>query len=461
MKHILSHSQNSKKSAIKIIPIRKKDFAKKIKTLGKFAQSITKDKADKLKVGDSFFIRDNNGVIISVIKIIRQNPNIWSFAGLIKKLPEGIYEIDENFDAETATQITAGWEIGGYRFDRYKKTAVLKPKLLAPKNADLQEAKRIATSVTLARDLINTPPADLGPEEFAAQARKIATKYKAKITILKDKQLLKEGYEAIYTVGKASEKRPHLVDIRWGNAKHPKVRLVGKGVTFDTGGLNLKSGGGMRNMKKDMGGAAIVLATAAAIMDAKLPVNLRVLIPLAENHISDNAFRPSDVIRTRAGITVEVDNTDAEGRLILCEPLAEADSEKPDLLIDVATLTGAARVAVGTEISAFMTKDDKLAAKFSEKGEKYRDNVWRLPLYKHYERMLVSNVADLVNSPDSGMGGAITAALFLKSFVKNTKSWMHVDTNAWNVSPRVGRPVGGEAMAMRALYELIKERYKK
>jgi len=325
----------------------------------------------------------------------------------------------------------------------------------------LQEAKRIATSVTLARDLINTPPADLGPEEFAAQARKIATKYKAKITILKDKQLLKEGYEAIYTVGKASEKRPHLVDIRWGNAKHPKVRLVGKGVTFDTGGLNLKSGGGMRNMKKDMGGAAIVLATAAAIMDAKLPVNLRVLIPLAENHISDNAFRPSDVIRTRAGITVEVDNTDAEGRLILCEPLAEADSEKPDLLIDVATLTGAARVAVGTEISAFMTKDDKLAAKFSEKGEKYRDNVWRLPLYKHYERMLVSNVADLVNSPDSGMGGAITAALFLKSFVKNTKSWMHVDTNAWNVSPRVGRPVGGEAMAMRALYELIKERYKK
>lgn len=458
MKHIVKATESK---TIKIHAFTAAEFSKKLKALSDYVQKIAEIKYSSIKAGNLYIDRSQKGEIKAVYKIIPEKVNLWSFSKLVKKLPEGVYEIDRSFTEEEATQIAIGWELAFYNFDEFKSS---KKKdrdvcLVAAKNVNFVEVQRVVNGVFLARDLINTPPYDLGPEEFAAMAEKVAKDHKAKVKIIKDKKLLKEGYESIYTVGKASEKKPHLVDITWGNAKHPKVTLVGKGVTFDTGGLNIKGGKGMRWMKKDMGGAAIVLGLAQIIMQAQLPVRLRVLLPLVENHISDEAFRPSDIIKTRAGITVEVDNTDAEGRLILCEPLAEADSEKPDLLIDVATLTGAARVAVGTEISAYFTKTDKLATEFDKAGKKAFDPVWRLPLYQPYDYMLGSDSADCANSSPSGYAGATTAALFLKKFVKKTRNWLHVDTHAWNVRNRPGRPVGGEAMAMRALYQLIKDRF--
>ena len=274
-------------------------------------------------------------------------------------------------------------------------------------------------------------------------------------------ELIKKDYPTIHAVGRAAAKAPRLIDLTWGRRDAPKVTLVGKGVCFDTGGLDLKSAAGMLRMKKDMGGAAHVLGLAHMIMDAKLDVRLRVLIGAVENSVAGNAYRPSDIIRTRKGITVEVGNTDAEGRLVMCDALAEADRESPALIADFSTLTGAARVAVGTDISAMFCNDDKLSAALFESGERLEDPVWRLPLFSGYRRLLKSTVADINNVSEGGFAGAITAALFLKEFVSQNTQWVHFDIMAWNRTSRPGRPVGGEAMGMRALYNVIESRFKK
>ncbi len=320
-------------------------------------------------------------------------------------------------------------------------------------------AERLAAAVFLARDLVNTPAGDLGPEELAAAAVHVAESAGACHRVIVGDDLLAENYPTIHAVGRASTRAPRLVDITWGDPAAPKLTLVGKGVCFDSGGLDLKTASGMRLMKKDMGGAAIMLGLAQAIIDARLPVRLRVLLPCVENSVSGNAMRPMDIVRTRQGLTVEIGNTDAEGRLILCDALAEASTETPALLIDMATLTGAARVALGPELAALFCNDDRLAAALLEASAAEEDPMWRMPLWRPYRKMLDSKVADLNNVSEGPYAGAITAALYLQEFVAPGIPWAHFDVMAWNPQSRPGRPEGGEATALRALYAHIAQRF--
>jgi leucyl aminopeptidase len=400
-----------------------------------------------------------NGTLAGVAYCLDDHPTIWSLSPLATQLPAQHYHIEGSLTADQATQTALGWALATYRFERYKKNKQTTASLIAPKGCDMAYVKSFAASVCWARDLINTPANDMTPAALAKEAIDFGRKHKAQVKVIKGEELLKANYPMIYAVGKAAEIPPHLVDIRFGRKGAPKVTLVGKGVCFDSGGLDIKSAGGMKMMKKDMGGAASVLALARTIVETGLPVQLRVLLPIVENAISGNAMRPMDIVPTRKGITVEIGNTDAEGRLILCDALTEADDERPDLLIDCATLTGAARVALGTEVPAFFTPDDRLAHQLMASSAATTDPLWRLPLWKNYRGQLDTGNADLSNDPDSSYGGAITAALYLQEFVSKTPSWLHVDMMAWNLSSKPGRPQGGEAMAIRALYALIKERF--
>jgi leucyl aminopeptidase len=314
-------------------------------------------------------------------------------------------------------------------------------------------------SIYYVRDLINTPTDDMGPTELADFTVALGKQYAATVDQIIGDDLLKKGFATIHTVGRASDDAPRLLDLRWGNAAHPKVTLVGKGVCFDTGGLDIKPSSGMLLMKKDMGGAAHVLGLARMIMEAKLPIRLRVLIPAVENSISGNAYRPGDIIKSRKGLTIEIGNTDAEGRVVLADALTEAVSEKPDMLIDIATLTGAARIALGTDIAVLFTNSDEVAAAVSQHAEQQSDPIWRLPLFASYREALNSSIADINNSSSDSYAGAITAGLFLKEFVPDDIPWMHFDMMAWNLKTRPGRPQGGEAMALRALFSYLSAKY--
>ena len=411
------------------------------------------------KAGSYMVLPTPNGTIDKILAGVELPLNIWSIANLPAKIPMGTYHLEGSFKAEEASNLALGWALATYEFSKYKKSDKKFPQLVAPKNCDNALVKSFFEAICWARDLINTPANDMNPASLANEAASWAKSQKAKINIIKGEALLKENYPMIYTVGKAADIPPHLVDIRFSRKKAPKITLVGKGVTFDTGGLDIKTAGGMKIMKKDMGGAANVLALAKVIVETNLPIELRVLLPIVENAVSGNAMRPLDIVPTRKGITVEIGNTDAEGRLILSDALFEADSEAPDLIIDCATLTGAARVALGTDVAVFFTDDNKLAAKLAEISERESGPLWRLPLWKGYRSLLDTLNADLSNDPDSSYGGSITAALFLKEFVRKTKSWIHVDMMAWNLQNKAGRPQGGEAVAIRALYQLIKENY--
>ena len=382
-----------------------------------------------------------------------------ALAQFSESLPQGVYELGDVADGYGGEYATLAWVLGTYSFARYRKKKKANPKLVVPKGVDGEEASRIAEGIFLARDLVNTPSNDMGPEELASAARDLAKKHGAKISIIVGEDLLKKNYPLLHAVGRASVRAPRLIDMTWGRPNAPKLTLVGKGVCFDSGGLDLKTSAGMLTMKKDMGGAATVLAVANMVMGAKLNVRLRVLIPAVENSVSGNAYRPGDVFASRKGLTVEIGNTDAEGRLVLADALTEADSEKPDLMIDIATLTGAARAATGFEIPPYFTDDEKLSADFFEAGKRVQDFAWRLPLWRGYESVIGSSIADLNNSPNYGLAGAITAALFLNRFVTNTKSWMHLDIPAWIDRPKPGRRAGAEANTARALYAMLKERY--
>ena len=325
--------------------------------------------------------------------------------------------------------------------------------------ADKAEVNRLARGIAITRDLFNLPANDLGPQDLADAAKKIARTHKASITVIKGKDLLTKNYPSIHAVGRASSRPPCLIDLRWGKTSSPKITLVGKGVCFDSGGLDIKPASGMLNMKKDMGGAAQVLGLAHMIMDSGLSVRLRVLIPAVENAISGDAFRPRDVLQTRKGLTVEVGNTDAEGRLILSDALTEASKEKPEMVIDFATLTGAARVAVGTDLPALFCNNDDLAKKIMDYGLKNNDPVWRLPLWAGYKHLIESNVADLSSTGSTPFGGAITAALFLENFIETDTPWAHIDLMAYNTKARPGRPEGGEAQAIRGIYAMLKDQF--
>jgi leucyl aminopeptidase len=376
---------------------------------------------------------------------------------LPQNLPAGTYRFaNEPHDARLAALAFA---LGTYRFTRYRKAEARDVKLDLPQRIDRDDLARIVEAVTLARDLINTPANDMGPAQLEEAARKLATTHSATITAIVGDDLLTQNFPLIHAVGRAaaSNAAPRLIDMSWGEPKHPRVTLVGKGVCFDTGGLDIKPDTGMLNMKKDMGGAATALALAHMIMARGLKVQLRVLIPAVENSIAGSSFRPRDIYTSRKGITVEIGNTDAEGRLVLADALALADEDKPELIADFATLTGAARVALGPDLPAFFTDDDTLAAELMRTGAAENDPLWRLPLWRPYEAMLESKVAD-INNVGGSQGGAITAALFMRRFV-TAKSWVHFDLFAWTASAKAGRPEGGELQAARALYALFAARY--
>ena len=408
-----------------------------------------------------------SGALEEVLLVIDADEPIWSFAGLPTALPAGTYRLDQGLRPGTASRAALGWALGSYAFTRYKAnkgrggagqgTNGREPaRLVWPKAAAQAQVVHTAEAIALVRDLVNTPANDMGPAQLAEAAKALARRHGAKCSVIVGDSLLKRNYPAIHAVGRAAAEEPRLIDLRWGS-KGPKVTLVGKGVCFDSGGLDLKPAAGMKLMKKDMGGAAHVLGLASLIMAEKLPLRLRVLIPAVENAVAGNAFRPLDVLQTRKGLTVEVGNTDAEGRLVLCDALAEADSEKPEMLIDFATLTGAARVALGPDLPAMFCNDDKLAGVILRQGAAEGDPLWRLPLFKGYRQGLDSKVADLNNISNSPYGGAITAALFLEQFVSPATRWAHFDVMAWNVVGRPGRPEGGEAMGLRAVYAAIAE----
>ncbi|MBV9571994.1 MAG: leucyl aminopeptidase family protein [Alphaproteobacteria bacterium] len=382
-----------------------------------------------------------------------------AFAIFSESLPAGIYQFGDVPSELGGAGGALAWVLGTYRFDRYRKGARPLPRLVVPKGVEGDEVTRIAEGVFLARDLVNTPANDMGPEELAAAAREVARTYGAKFSQIVGDDLIAKKYPLIHAVGRASTRPPRLIDFTWGDASAPKVTLVGKGVVFDSGGLDLKPSSGMLTMKKDMGGAAVVLGLARMIMDAELNLRLRVLIPAVENAVSGSAYRPGDVLPSRKGLTIEIGNTDAEGRLVLADALTEADSESPDLLIDIATLTGAARAATGMELPPFFTDDEQLAADIARCSVETHDPLWRLPLWRGYESAISSSIADLNNNPDYNLGGAITAALFLNRFVSRAKSWAHFDIPAWTDRPRPGRRKGAEANAARALYALLKTRY--
>jgi leucyl aminopeptidase len=372
--------------------------------------------------------------------------------GASSRLPEGIYEVATELSDDDANELALGWLLGGYKFDKYVGGKNVHPQLIAPANVDAQRIEDIAAGEILTRDLINIPASDMGPAELAGASIKLAEEHGAEVKVTIGDDLLDQNFPMIHTVGRASVRAPRLVEFNWGT-RGPKLTLVGKGVCFDTGGLNIKPGASMGLMKKDMGGAATVLGLAHMIMAQGMPVQLRVLIPAVENSIDGNAFRPQDILSSRKGLTVEINNTDAEGRLVLADALALADEEDPDLVISMATLTGAARVAVGPDLAPFYTDEDSHAAEIMQGATNAADPAWRMPFYDPYESMIEPGIADLDNAPRGGFAGSITAALFLRRFVD--APYIHFDIYGWQPSTAPSRPKGGVGMGARALFDAL------
>ena len=379
----------------------------------------------------------------------------WALAAAAAKLPAGRYQLQGELG-----QAGLGWCLAQHRFTRYRKAEPKGPRVLATASvAAISSAVAEAAATALVRDLIDTPASDLGPAELAQAVIETLRPFGADVRVVAGEALLAQNFPAIHAVGRAATAQPRLIEAHWGDAAHPRLAIIGKGITFDSGGLNIKPGGGMANMKKDMGGAAHALALARLVMQANLPVLLHLIIPAAENAISGNALRPGDIIATRAGKTVEITNTDAEGRLVLCDAITLAAEHNPALIIDYATLTGAARVALGPQLPALFANDDALASEVLAAGMMLGDPAWRLPLWAPYHDMLKSPIADMVNSADGGFAGAITAALYLEKFVPSGVPWLHFDTFAWNAAPRPGRPKGGEALGLRAVWAMLRSRF--
>ncbi|WP_242108893.1 leucyl aminopeptidase family protein [Luteimonas aquatica] len=380
----------------------------------------------------------------------------FAYAHAPSVLPPGAWRLDAAIEDAALRALHLGWGLGAYRYTRYRQ-APRAPAQLAVEALDAETAD-LLRACTRVRDMINTPTEDMGPEQLEAIAREIAQAHGARFRSIVGDDLLAQNFPAIHAVGRASHRAPRLLRLDWGDEAHPHVTLVGKGVCFDTGGLDIKPADGMRNMKKDMGGAAHALALAELVMARKLPLRLTLLVPAVENSIGPNAFRPGEVIATRKGVSVEIDNTDAEGRVILCDALALAAEDKPEWLIDFATLTGAARIALGPDLPALYANDEALAQGWLDAGLETRDPLWRMPLWRPYLRYLTSNIADLANGGPSRMAGSVTAALYLERFVPAEQKWAHLDVYSWNDNDRPGRPAGGEAQGLRAVYALLKRR---
>ncbi|PZP87064.1 MAG: leucyl aminopeptidase [Azospirillum brasilense] len=442
-----------------IIPLNASQFPNWLKAQPAAVKQWFKTNQYTHRVDSLVVVPDGKGGIACAMVGVDAAPHIWSIAFLPALLPAGTYRIEGEFTTAQLADMALGFALGQYQFGTYKKLERKAITLVLPKSAKPDAVERRVAAYTLVRDLINTAPADMGPEQLAKAAQAVAKAHGATFEQIVGDALLKKNYPAIHAVGRAAPQAPRLIRLQWGNPKHKRVALVGKGVTFDTGGLDLKPLAAMRLMKKDMGGAALVLGLAQLIMQEKLPVYLDVLIPAVENSIDGNAFRPSDIVPTRKGLSIEIGSTDAEGRVILADALAEADAGKPDLMIDVATLTGAARTALGTELPALYSNRDAVAQAIQQTGMRLRDPLWHMPLWQGYAKYVNSPVADIANSPNYGFAGSVTAALFLERFVSPGTEWVHIDSYAWNAEAQPGRPVGGEALCLRALYAYLTERY--
>ena len=397
-------------------------------------------------------IADSDNQLSRVVICVSDKNGEWDVGNLPMQLPEGIYDIK----SLNKNHVIA-WGMGAYQFTRYKNPKREAAKLFVTDSH--AGSSSIVESIYLVRDLINTPTDDMGPSELSRAAKILAEEFGAIYTEIVGEDLLKQNYPAIHAVGRASDDAPRLIDMKWGDKNHPRITLVGKGVCFDTGGLDIKPSQYMLLMKKDMGGGAHALGLARMIMSAKLPVFLRVLIPAVENAVSGNAYRPGDVVKSRKGLTIEIGNTDAEGRVILADALTEAVNDNPDLIIDLSTLTGAARVALGTELPAVFANNDDVVDAVIKSGMKENDLMWRLPLFAPYREHLNSQIADINNNSSDSYAGAISAALFLKEFVPDAIPWLHFDMMAWNTRARPGKPIGGEAMCLRALFDYLNEKY--
>ncbi len=411
--------------------------------------------------GAWLLVPDAQGRAALVVAVISDHNDPFALSHLPSLLPAGVYHLQDDAPRRVdAALAMLGWGLGAYRFSRYLSPGRPAARLVVDEADDqAQRSVAILRGSELVRDLVNTPTEHMGPDELEAVARDIATTHGADIEVIAGDDLLTQNYPAIHAVGRASHRAPRLIELRWGDAAHPHVAIVGKGVCFDTGGLDIKSGTGMRNMKKDMGGGAHAIALAELIMARKLPVRITLLVAAVENAIGPNAYRPGEVIATRKGVSVEIDNTDAEGRIVLCDALTRASELNPALMLDFATLTGAARIALGPDLPAMYSNDDTVANAWLDAGQQHRDPVWRMPLWRPYLRYLTSTIADLANSSNTSMGGSITAALYLERFVPAGQAWAHLDVDSWNDSDLPGKPAGGEAQGLRAVFAMLQARY--
>jgi leucyl aminopeptidase len=457
-----THLDSPPAGSVPIRSLRKSEFTRWLAEAPATTRRWIETTRFEAEPGKNRLIPGPEGQVAEVILGLAEEPSPWDWAALPTDLPAGAFHVGPDLPRKDADAAALGFALGTYRFDRLRKTSEKEPARLAwPGSCDRKRVESAVAATFLVRDLINTPASDMGPSELASSAEEIARKYEGKARVIVGDELLEQGYPAVHAVGRAAapDRAPRLIDLVFGDPGHAKLTLVGKGVCFDSGGLDIKSSSSMKLMKKDMGGGAQVLGLASMIRDASLPVRLRVLIPAVENSISGSALRPLDVVRSRSGTTIEIGNTDAEGRVILADALTEASSEAPALLLDFATLTGAARVALGGDLPALFCNDEETARALLQKADSEADPLWRMPLFKPYRKQIESKVADLINATDSPLAGAITAALFLQEFVGSGIPWAHIDLMAWNGSARPGRPEGGEAMGMRAAFALVEERF--
>ena len=451
--------QRSQRTPIDIVPVEEDEFQNWLKGCGARLRRWVASSDFRARPASHCPVPRADGSLGSVLAGIGCQHDPFSLGHLPGVLPAGSYRIAADWPEGQLQRAAIGWALGAYQFTRYKKRDELKAKLVVESAARLRRVREQVTGLYRVRDLVNTPAQDMMPEHLARAVKDMAGEFSANVREIVGDALQSRNFPAIHAVGRAASHAPRLIDLHWGKKKHPKLTLVGKGVCFDSGGLDLKTASGMRLMKKDMGGAAHAIGLAHMIMSAGLPVRLRMLVPAVENAVAGNAYRPGDVLASRKGLTIEIDNTDAEGRVILCDALTEAAAESPDLVIDFATLTGAARVALGTDLPAMFCNRDRVAQELAESADRVHDPLWRLPLHRPYRELIDSRIADIANSGGGTYGGAITAALFLQDFVPAATPWVHFDLMAWNLRWRPGRPEGGEAMALRAVFDYLRRRY--
>jgi len=445
-------------AAIRLLPLRKGGLRDWQKLASDAHGQWAATSGFEARQGQVLALPDSDGRLQSIVFGMQENGWLYQLASIYKSLPPGNYVLDSDWNDEQVGQASLGWGLAAYAFDRYRK-ANEKPRQLYLDKQTAKTVPPLCQAQCLVRDLVNTPTEHMGPAELAAAVKAEADRFGARFRVVSGDELLTENFPAIHAVGRASVSEPRLVELAWGDEAAPLLALVGKGVCFDTGGLDLKTTSGMGLMKKDMGGAAHALALARLVMEYKLPIRLLLLIPAVENSVAGNAYRPGDVITTRKGLHIEIGNTDAEGRVVLSDALAFACEHEPDLVIDFATLTGAARVALGADLPPLFSNDADVSREMLKAGEQKEDPMWGMPLYQPYVELIKSPIADLNNSAKSPYGGCITAALFLEHFVTEDTPWVHIDTFAWNQSNRAGRPEGGEALGLRAVFAYLQERY--